>query len=217
MRHKGETKMKEQRLFLRLWKDLFEYKEMSLLSMAIYSQISEFEINKKECFISDEQLAEQFHCSTKTISREINKMVECGYIVKETVNTQNGRKRVMRTKPMDKMSVADEDEDNQRTKCPLRNGQNDFSATDKMSPRNGQNDSIKDNIKNNIKDKKEKIREDSPEKNSTNEVEITKEEFKKRFLAEIEVGKINSDEITQNKSRIVIEGIKYYIVDWKKG
>lgn len=142
--------MKLNNTFLAVDKSLFKL-ELNPTQILLMAQIMEYQRNTGNFFMSDEALGEQFGVSSKTISREIKALSEKGYLVKETKNTQTGKKRNIvanltkiqkaieeadsgvesgeagvETFAKDKMSIPE------RTNCPLRNGQNDF---------------IKDNIK----------------------------------------------------------------------
>lgn len=79
-------------VFLKVSKDLFK-KGLNPTEILILAQIIEFETNTGDCFISDKQLAEQFGVSESTISRELKKLENDGYIVRETKNTKNGKER----------------------------------------------------------------------------------------------------------------------------
>lgn len=117
-------------LFLKVDKDLFN-KGLNPTEILVLAQITEFNTNTGDCFISDEALANQFGVSAKTISRTIAALEEKGLIIKETKNVKGGKERHIKIP--------------QRTICPL--------TTDNLSIDKGQIYSIKDNIKDNIKDK----------------------------------------------------------------
>lgn len=138
-------------LFLQVNKDLFNLKEINPLEMLIISQIMEFDRNKRDCYITNEQLAENFHVSTKTISRALNHLEdELHYIKRDTKTVEGKRIRYMKVNyeiinaatketkcPFEKVDEKDKMSLSEETKCPFQKGQND---------------SIKDNRKDNIKD-----------------------------------------------------------------
>jgi DNA-binding MarR family transcriptional regulator len=70
---------------------------LNTTEMMIISQIEEFERNGNECFVTNQQFADWFGVSTKTIERTLDKLEENNYIKRETktVNT-NGRKSKIR-------------------------------------------------------------------------------------------------------------------------
>lgn len=82
-------------VFLKVNKGLFSM-GLNPTEILILSQIIEFQTNTGICFISDKQLAEQFGVSESTIKREIKRLEDMGYIMRETRNTQTGRERVIK-------------------------------------------------------------------------------------------------------------------------
>lgn len=143
---------------------------LNTTEMMLISQIKEFERNGNECFVTNQQFADWFGVSTKTIERTLDKLEENNYIKRETktVNT-NGRKSKIRkiktiegtvkmTQPYDdledegtvKMTVASDGRYRQivqkvPSNCP--------EASVNLSIRNRQNDAIKNKLKENIKEK----------------------------------------------------------------
>lgn len=145
---------------------------LNTTEMMLISQIREFERNGSECFVTNQQFADWFGVSTKTIERTLDKLEENNYIKRETktVNT-NGKKSKVRkikivegtvkmTQPCDdsegdegtvKMTVASDGRYRQNVHkvpsiCPEGNVN--------LSKRYRQNDAIKEKIK-----RKEKIKE----------------------------------------------------------
>lgn len=145
---------------------------LNTTEMMLISQIKEFERNGSECFVTNQQFADWFGVSTKTIERTLDKLEENNYIKRETktVNT-NGKKSKVRkikivegtvkmTQPCDdlegdegtvKMTVASDGRYRQNVHkvpsiCPEGNVN--------LSKRYRQNDAIKEKIK-----RKEKIKE----------------------------------------------------------
>lgn len=70
---------------------------LNTTEMMLISQIREFERNGSECFVTNQQFADWFGVSTKTIERTLDKLEENNYIKRETktVNT-NGKKSKVR-------------------------------------------------------------------------------------------------------------------------
>ena len=68
---------------------------LNTTEMMLISQIKEFERNGSECFVTNQQFADWFGVSTKTIERTLDKLEENNYIKRETktVNT-NGKKSI---------------------------------------------------------------------------------------------------------------------------
>lgn len=133
-------------LFLKVNKHLFN-QGFNPLEMLLLSQIIEFQNNGKECYLTDDALAEAFGVSNKTVSRTLKKLDEEMHLIhRRTIS--NGSKKV-RTMTCDVKALTQHVRDRQF----VPDGQNDPGETDNLSLRDGQNDPIKDNIKDNIKDK----------------------------------------------------------------
>lgn len=123
--------------FLKVDKDLFKM-GLSPLEILLVAQITEFNTNTGDCFISDKTLAANFGVSEKTISRSLKALEDRGIITRETRNVKGGKERHIKVNEYtttDKMTV---NSSIQPTICPL--------STDKLSFDNGQNDLIKDNL-----------------------------------------------------------------------
>ena len=143
--------------FLQINKDLYKLK-LDADQQYILAYVMEFHRNNRQCYMSDESFSIYLNTSTKTVSRKIKSLVDKGYIIKETSNTQNGKLRYL--KPV--LNKIENDikayNNSQGTKCPLeineeiRKGQNVYCGKDNLSIRKGQNDLIKDNLKDNRKD-----------------------------------------------------------------
>ena len=82
-------------IFLKVNKGLFSM-GLNPTEILILAQIIEFETNTGICFISDKQLAEQFGVSESTIKREMKKLEDSGFIVRETRNIKGGRERLLK-------------------------------------------------------------------------------------------------------------------------
>ena len=124
--------------FLKVDKKLFKL-GLSPIEILVLAQVTEFNTNTGDCFISDEVLANNFGVSEKTISRTLKALEDKGFISRATKNAKGGKERHIKLST-DKMSL----DESQRTNCPL--------TTDKLSLDNGQNDFIKDKGKDNVKD-----------------------------------------------------------------
>lgn len=79
-------------IFLKVNKDLFSL-GLNPTEILILAQIIEFQTNTGDCFISDKHLSEQFGVSESTIKREVKKLEDMGYIMRETRNIKGGRER----------------------------------------------------------------------------------------------------------------------------
>ena len=132
--------------FLKVNKHLFNH-NFNPLEILLLSQIIEFQNNGKECYLTDDALAEAFGVSNKTVSRTLKKLDEEMHIIHRKTSN-NGSKKV-RTMVCDEKALTQHIRDRQF----VPDGQNDPGETDNLSLRDGQNDPIKDNIKDNIKDK----------------------------------------------------------------
>lgn len=174
--------------FLGIDKNLFKL-GLNPTQILIVAQIMEFERNTGDCFISNERLSEQFGISVSTIKREIKKLEDDGFIIRDTKNIQKGKERHLRTNSTKlNLNLVNETNDKsarlklnlpQSSNCPLRKEQNE---------------PIKDNNKNiNLKDNEEilstnvdKISYEIPEveeardgSNVNKAIPIAKEEAKK--------------------------------------
>jgi predicted ArsR family transcriptional regulator len=143
---------------------------LNTTEMMLISQIEEFERSGNECFVTNQQFADWFGVSTKTIERTLDKLEENNYIKRETktVNT-NGRKSKIRkiktvegtvkmTQPYDdledegtvKMTVAS---DGRYRQIVQKEPSNCPEGTVNLSGRYRQNDAIKEKIKEKEKEK----------------------------------------------------------------
>lgn len=125
-------------LFLKVNKDLFKL-GLNPTQIFIVAQVMEYNNNTGDCFISDKTLAEMLNVSVSTISREIKKVEELGFISRSTKNIKGGKER--------HITINIEAIENALTisKMPIDNKQNDYSTISKMPIVNKQNESIKDN------------------------------------------------------------------------
>mgnify|MGYP003504081563 CR=1 FL=1 len=118
--------------FLQIDKDLFGY-GLTPVELLVYAQVSEFNRNTGDCFISDKAMAEAFGVSESTISRAVENLENKGCITKTTKNTDKGKERHMKDNPIPtiKMTVGEEQPSinltlGQQSNCLLANKQNDF-------------------------------------------------------------------------------------------
>lgn len=134
--------------FLKVNKDLFNM-GLTPVEILLIAQITEFQTNTGDCFISDKTFAESFGVSESTIKREIKRLEELGFVSRDTKNVKGGRERHIRVN-LDKIEQYS-------TKLNLtldsnNKAQNDTCTRLKMSFDKEQNDTIKDNIKDKGKD-----------------------------------------------------------------
>lgn len=78
--------------FLQINKDLF-YLGLSPIELLVLSQVMELDRNTKNCFISDEKLADNFCVSKSTISRALTNLDGKGFIIRATKNVKGGKER----------------------------------------------------------------------------------------------------------------------------
>ena len=79
-------------LFLKVNKDLFKL-GLNPTQIFIVAQVMEYNNNTGDCFISDKTLAEMLNVSVSTISREMKKIEELGFISRSTKNIKGGKER----------------------------------------------------------------------------------------------------------------------------
>lgn len=137
-------------LFLKVNKDLFKL-GLNPTQIFIVAQVMEYNNNTGDCFISDKTLAEMLNVSVSTISREMKKIEELGFISRSTKNIKGGKER--------HITINIEAIENALTisKMPIDNKQNDYSAISKMPIVNKQNDFIKYNSEEDNKRENNKI------------------------------------------------------------
>lgn len=84
--------------FLQVNKDYFEDETLTLIEMCILSQVDEFIRNNKDCYMTDEQFAKQFHVSVPTIQRALGKLEQKKLLKRNTITTSdNGQATRFRT------------------------------------------------------------------------------------------------------------------------
>lgn len=84
--------------FLQVNKDYFEDETLTLIEMCILSQVDEFIRNNKDCYMTDEQFAKQFHVSVPTIQRALSKLEQKKLLKRNTITTSdNGQATRFRT------------------------------------------------------------------------------------------------------------------------
>ena len=117
--------MEQERQFRGIWipAEVWLDDELSAVDMIVLAEVNSLD-GPDGCFASNEYLARFCHCSEKTISRSLDKLIEMGYI---EVAAFNGRVRTLKVCPgcLDNLSrqnrqnvYADE------TKCPGSNNDN---------------------------------------------------------------------------------------------
>lgn len=135
-------------IFLKINKDLFKL-GLNPTEILILAQIIEFNTNTGDCFISDKQLAETFGVSESTVKREVKKLEELGFIIRETKNVKGGKERHIKvnlTKIEEVLTSVKMSFDN------ANKAQNELSTSVNLPLVKEQNDTIKENIKDNLKD-----------------------------------------------------------------
>lgn len=79
--------------FLMIDKALLNNEELNAIDIIIIAQVQEYIRTTGKCFVSNDTFAKMCGCSESTIKRAIDKLVKDGYLLKETIATQNGRQR----------------------------------------------------------------------------------------------------------------------------
>ena len=84
--------------FLAVNKDYFGL-GLKSLDLLILSQIEEFQRNNRDCYLTNEQLSDQFGESTATIMRSLAKLEHLNIITRNTIfiegNGRGNRKRIL--------------------------------------------------------------------------------------------------------------------------
>jgi DNA-binding MarR family transcriptional regulator len=78
--------------FLQVNKDFYNL-GLKPIELLILAQISEFQRNTNDCFISDEAMANNFGVSAKTVSNALKSLEEKNFITRNTKNIKGGRER----------------------------------------------------------------------------------------------------------------------------
>lgn len=162
-------------------------KGLQPIDILILAQIQEFE-RSNECYVTNQQFAEWFGVSTKTIERALDRLEELKYISRDTKtigdNGQKSKQRKLKTeKATDILTLPSE---KQPSFCP--------EATVKMSESNRQNDAIKENLKDNLKENL--LRENANAKRKRELEDLTDEELDnllKRYRAKEKYAVLQKD------------------------
>lgn len=79
------------------------------IELLVFSQIAEFAEIGHSCPLGDQEMAEYFNVSTKTISRSLKVLENKGFIKRETINIKNGKERyiTMNKEIIEKTLTAD--------------------------------------------------------------------------------------------------------------
>lgn len=132
--------------FLTVNKDYLNY-NLKSIDILIIAQIEEFERNKLSCYITNQQFANMFGESERTINRVIKKLEELNIIKKQTTyikgSGRGNRQRILSINNTKKWKCQ-----NGTTKMDVPNLQNGSAKNAQWKCQNG---TIKDNIKENIK------------------------------------------------------------------
>ena len=86
--------MTNENTFLKVEKRLLG-KDLTPIEILIISQVWEYQSKDKECFISNETLAEYFGVSIDTVKRTLTKLEKKGILNRETKSSQKGKDRKM--------------------------------------------------------------------------------------------------------------------------
>ena len=79
-------------IFLKVSKDLFKA-NLNPTEILILAQIIEYQTNTSQCYITDDQMAEQFSISSKTVSRALDRLEAAGFITRDTKTVASKRTR----------------------------------------------------------------------------------------------------------------------------
>nr|DAK86951.1 MAG TPA: transcriptional regulatory protein [Caudoviricetes sp.] len=157
--------------FLTVNKDYLNY-NLKSIDILIIAQIEEFERNKLSCYITNQQFANMFGESERTINRVIKKLEELNIIKKQTIyikgSGRGNRQRILSINNTKKWKCQNDTSkmetpnchDQSKMEVPKWQCQNGTTKMDVPNLQNGsaknaqwkcQNGTIKDNIKENIK------------------------------------------------------------------
>lgn len=144
--------------FLMVYKEYFEDKELKPEDILVLAQITEFNRNGYECYMTNKQFSEMCHVSEKSIERTISRLEKLGYITRSTKAIKGfgniGRQRTLSIKNSNNRDTAklaqSKDEDTaKQSVSKARDTVNLSEDTVKKSMRYRQNDGIKENKKEN--------------------------------------------------------------------
>ena len=162
-------------LFLKVDKDLFS-KGLNPTQIIIIAQVEEYMRNTGDCHVTDAQFAEMLGVSVSTVSREIKKLCELGYIQKTTKSIHGGGKQrnlfVPAAAPNSNLTSGEDNENSRNVNLTSHETSNCLFTTE-------QNDLIKDNREEKEKDKEAKLSFASAQDNlsSSGALGQQKEEF----------------------------------------
>lgn len=120
--------------------DMANEKKLSLVEVMILAKIEEFERNKCECYMTNEQFAYVCLCSASTITRSLTELKDMGMI--NIINPRSAKRVIKRIHSQNDYVVKDSQNDYEAdtsSKC--------LTDISKMPMLHKQNDFIKDNIK----------------------------------------------------------------------
>ena len=142
--------------FLAINKKYFNY-NLKSIDLLIIAQIEEFQRNKCECFITNEQLSEMFGESESTIKRAIDKLEKMNIINRKTTfirgNGRSNKQRVLSINDCREWKVQNEPTKKEECKVQKQEmeGSNDDDGRFKSEEWKVHSEPIKDNLKENKK------------------------------------------------------------------
>lgn len=137
--------------FLMVYKEYFEDKELKPEDILVLAQITEFNRNGYECYMTNKQFSEMCHVSEKSIERTISRLEKLGYITRSTKAIKGfgniGRQRTLSIKKSNNRDTAKlaQSKDGDTAKQSVSQAKD----TVKKSTRYRQNGGIKNNKKEN--------------------------------------------------------------------
>lgn len=135
------------------------------IDLMIIAQIEEFQRNGCACYITNEQLSEQFGESESTIKRSIDKLEKMNIVKRNTSfvkgQGRSNKQRTLSINPFNQWKV--QNEPTKSTECKVQKSEMEGSNVDDGRFKNDEwkvhNEPIKENLKENIKDNSSKRKE----------------------------------------------------------
>lgn len=145
-------------VFLQVNKEYFDDKELKPEDILVLAQITEFNRNGCECYMTNKQFSDMCHVSEKSIERTINRLEKSGYITRSTKAVKGfgniGRQRTLSIKnsnnrDTDKLAKSKDGDAAKQSISKTRDTVNLSKDTAKNEERYRPDDAIKDNKKEN--------------------------------------------------------------------